>query len=143
MSAEEHEQFSGAKQAEVDKFVAAEALQALPPHLRPNRSQALRMRWVSTWKKKEDGTLKPKARAVVVLGFLDPDYANRPTFAPTMTRQSRQVPLQWAANHKALVHKTREMYLQLFFRGENLKGSSTSFQHKKYTELRIYQQKAS
>ena len=104
MSAEEHEQFSGAKQVEVDKFVAAEALQALPPHLRPNRSQALRMRWVLTWKKKDDGTLKPKARAVV-LGFLDPDYANRPTFAPTMTRQSRQVLLQWAANHHALVHK--------------------------------------
>ena len=103
MTQSEHEQFKGAKQAEVDKFIAAEALQALPPHLQPSKSQALRMRWVLTWKKVEDG-VKPKARAVV-LGYLDPDYANRPTFAPTMTRHSRQLLLQWAANKQAHVWK--------------------------------------
>ena len=104
LSQEEHEQFQGAKQVEVDKFIASEALQALPPHLRPNKEQALRMRWILVWKKKEDGSVKPKARAVV-LGYQDPDYANRPTFAPTMTRQTRQVLLQWAANHQAEVKK--------------------------------------
>ncbi|CAK9063413.1 Retrovirus-related Pol polyprotein from transposon TNT 1-94 [Includes: Protease [Durusdinium trenchii] len=104
LSQEEHEQFQGAKKVEVDKFIASEALQALPPHLRPNKEQALRMRWILVWKKKEDGSVKPKARAVV-LGYQDPDYANRPTFAPTMTRQTRQVLLQWAANHRAEVKK--------------------------------------
>ena len=104
LSSEEHEQFKGAKKVEVDKFIAAEALQALPPHLQPSREQALKMRWVLTWKKSEDGGTKPKARAVV-LGFMDPDYQNRPTFAPTMTRHSRQMLLQWSANHKCKVKK--------------------------------------
>lgn len=103
MTHEEHEQFKGAKQSEVDKFIAAEALQALPSHLQPSKSQALRMRWVLTWKKVDDG-VKPKARAVV-LGYLDPDYANRPTFAPTMTRHSRQLLLQWSANQQTSVWK--------------------------------------
>jgi len=104
MSAEEHDQFKEAKKVEVDRFIAAKALQALPPELRPDRQQALRMRWVLTWKKKEDGSLKPKARAVV-LGYLDPECAHRPTFAPTMTRHSRQLLLQWAANRRARVQK--------------------------------------
>ena len=104
LSQEEHEQFKGAKSIEVDRFIAAKALEAIPEGLRPNRQQALKMRWVLTWKKKDDGGVKPKARAVV-LGYMDPDYANRPTFAPTMTRHSRQLFLQWAANNKALVQK--------------------------------------
>ena len=54
------------------------------------------MRWVLTYKTGEDGSTKPKARAVI-LGFLDPDYANRPTFTPTMTRSSRQLLLQYCA----------------------------------------------
>lgn len=88
MSQEEHQQFRDAKKLEVDKFIAAQALQAIPKELQPNKTQALRMRWVlMTWKKKDDGGVKPKARAVV-LGYMDPDYANRPTFAPTMTRYS-------------------------------------------------------
>ena len=103
MTHEEHEQFKGARQSEVDKFIAAEALQALPSHLQPSKSQALRMRWVLTWKKVDD-SVKPKARAVV-LGYLDPDYANRPTFAPTMTRHSRQLLLQWSANQQTSVWK--------------------------------------
>ena len=108
MTKEEHEQFKGAKQVEIDKFLAAEALKTLPKHLQPNRDQAMKMRWVLTWKKTEhpDGTTsqKPKARAVV-LGYMDPQYAYRPTFAPTMTRHSRQLLLQWAANGKHQVRK--------------------------------------
>ena len=123
LTAEEHEQFKGAKQTEVGKFVGAEALEALPPHLQPSKSQAMRMRWILTWKKTEDQGLKPKARAVV-LGYQDPEYAHRPTFAPTMTKQSRQLLLQWAANNECSVKKgdvsgaflqgrefTRDMYV--------------------------------
>ncbi|CAK9006036.1 Retrovirus-related Pol polyprotein from transposon RE1 (Retro element 1) (AtRE1) [Includes: Protease RE1 [Durusdinium trenchii] len=104
LSALEHEQFAGAKKIEVDKFIAAEALQALPEHLQPARHQALRMRWVLTWKHSEDGSSKPKARAVV-LGYMDPEYQHRPTFAPTMTRHSRQMLIQWASNHGCQVKK--------------------------------------
>ena len=54
------------------------------------------MRWVLTYKDDGQGGQKPKARAVV-LGYMDPDYQNRPTFAPTMTRNSRQMLLQYCA----------------------------------------------
>ena len=104
MDAAEKKSFEQAKHTEVKKFLAAKAMEALPSHLRPNRAQALRMRWVLTYKLQEDGSRTPKARAVI-LGFLDPDYANRPTFAPTMTRASRQLLLQHAAWKKLTVWK--------------------------------------
>ncbi len=104
LSKEEHEMFKGAKQTEVNKFIAAEALKVLPENLQPSKQQAMRMRWVLTWKKLEEGGVKPKARAVV-LGYQDPEYAYRPTFAPTMTRHSKQLLLQWAANNQHQVAK--------------------------------------
>ena len=93
---EEREGFRNAKTAEVKKFLSAKAMEALPPDMIPDRNQALKMRWILTYKVAEGGTTKPKARAVI-LGYQDPDYANRPTFAPTMTRNSRQLLLQLAA----------------------------------------------
>ena len=96
MTEEEKQSFKQAKEVEVRKFVAAKALEALPPEARPSRDQAVRMRWVLTYKLQEDGTKKPKARAVL-LGYMDPDYHNRPSFAPTMTRHSRQLLLQFCA----------------------------------------------
>ena len=96
MTASEREGFSGAKSVEVRKFLGAKAFEALPPGLVPDKEQALRMRWILTYKQTEDGGTKPKARAVI-LGFQDPEYANRPTFAPTMTRTSRQLLLQYSA----------------------------------------------
>lgn len=104
LSKEEHEMFKESKQTEVDKFIAAEALKVLPPELQPSKQQAMKMRWVLTWKKLEEGGAKPKARAVV-LGYQDPEYAYRPTFAPTMTRHSRQLLLQWSANNNHTVAK--------------------------------------
>ena len=96
MTPEEKLNFSQAKGVEVRKFVAAKALEALPPEARPSRDQAVRMRWVLTYKLQEDGTKKPKARAVL-LGYMDPEYHNRPSFAPTMTRHSRQLLLQFCS----------------------------------------------
>ena len=93
MTPEEKEKFKGAKAAEVRKFLSARALEALPPEMRPDKSQAVRMRWVLTYKTDDSGGQKPKARAVL-LGFQDPEYSSRPTFAPTMTRTSRQLLLQ-------------------------------------------------
>ena len=104
MDAEERKRFSLAKDVEVRKFLAAKAFENLPPDKRPNKSQALRMRWILTYKEAEDGSKKAKARAVV-LGYMDPQYESRPTFAPTMTRNSRQLLLQLCAWKKFACYK--------------------------------------
>lgn len=96
MDAEEKRAFAGAKAAEVKNFIAAKAFECLPPHLQPPREQAVGMRWILTWKVKDDGTTKPKARAIL-LGYQDPGYEHRATTTPVMTRQSRQMVLQVAA----------------------------------------------
>ena len=62
------------------------------------------MRWILTWKTREDGTKKAKARAVL-LGYQDPAYEHRATTAPVMTRQTRQLLLQLAANRGWQVQK--------------------------------------
>ncbi|CAE7255758.1 RE1 [Symbiodinium sp. CCMP2456] len=104
LSDEERLQFEGAKAIEVKNFVAARAFEALPESLRPSKEQAIHMRWILTWKQREDGTMKAKARAVL-LGFQDPGYAHRSTTAPVMSRQSRQLLLQQAARRKWSVFK--------------------------------------
>ena len=74
------------------------AFEALPPDLQPDKSQAVRMRWILTWKTcPETGNTKAKARAVL-LGYQDPEYERRATTSPVMTRQTRQLLLQMAAN---------------------------------------------
>ena len=92
MSDDELAQMKTAKLSEVKKFIGAEALEVLPVHLQPDRSTAMRMRWVLTWKRDESGTRSAKARCVI-LGYLDPEYANRQTTAPTMSRTTRQLML--------------------------------------------------
>ena len=104
LSAEDKEKFKGAKAAEVRNFIAAKAFEALPPHLRPSPEQAISMRWILTWKQLDDGGVKPKARAVL-LGYQDPCYEHRSTTAPVMTRLTRQLFLQAAANLKWKVAK--------------------------------------
>ncbi|CAE6922027.1 RE2 [Symbiodinium sp. CCMP2592] len=97
MSDEERKLFREAKMIEVKNFVAAKAFETLPEALKPPKEVAVGMRWILTWKVKEDGTSKPKARAVL-LGYQDPSYEHRATTAPVMTRQTRQLVLQVAAN---------------------------------------------
>ena len=104
LSPEEQAEFRGAKQVEVKNFLSADAFEALPKHLQPSREQAVGMRWVLTWKLKDDGTRKAKARAVL-LGYQDPCYEHRSTTAPVMTRQSRQMLLQMAAWKRWRVRK--------------------------------------
>ncbi|CAE7662420.1 RE1 [Symbiodinium sp. CCMP2592] len=104
MTAQELEAFQGAKAIEVKNFVASKAFETLPEHLKPDRSQAIGMRWILTWKLKEDGSRKAKARAVL-LGYQDGSYEHRATSSPVMTRQSRQLILQMAAWRKWQVQK--------------------------------------
>ena len=109
--------FRHAKAKEVKNFIVAKAFQSLPSHLKPSKSQTLKMRWLLTWKLddspgpdeplKRDASgnpLKPKARAIV-LGYMDPLYEFRPTSSPTMTRTTRQLFLQNCANAKFTVEK--------------------------------------
>ena len=96
MTPEEKEAFSGAKAIEVNNFIAARAFEALPTEKRVKREDAVKMRWILTWKQREDGSKKPKARAVL-LGYQDPLYEHRSTASPTMTRQTRQCQFQVAA----------------------------------------------
>ena len=72
MTPEERKQFDLAKSIEVTNFLAAKAFEALPakPSLFVERMQ-WNMRWILTWKVKDDGTKKAKARAVLQ-GFQDP-----------------------------------------------------------------------
>ena len=97
LTEEEKEQFRKAKLVEVNNFIASKAFEALPADRRPAKSQAVHMRWILTWKLKEDGSRKAKARAVL-LGYQDPLYEHRSTTSPTTTRQSRQLHLQVAAS---------------------------------------------
>eukprot|EP00435_Cladocopium_sp_Y103_P059364 s526_g21.t1 len=104
MTPDEYRQFQEAKQKEVKNFIAARAFEALPAEMRPNREQAIGMRWILTWKKQEDGSQKAKARAILK-GFQDPNYENRSTTTPVMTRQTRQMLLQLAAWRRWRVKK--------------------------------------
>ena len=100
----EREEFRQAKAVEVKNFLAVEAFEALPEELKPALSQAISMRWILTWKLKDDGTTKAKARAVL-LGYQDPAYEHRQTTSPVMTRQTRQLLLQASANKQWKVYK--------------------------------------
>ena len=104
LSEKERKEFSEAKDIEVRNFVASQAFEALPAHLQPSREQAVHMRWLLTWKLREDGSKKAKARAVL-LGYQDPLYEFRNTTAPVMTKQTRQFLLQLAANENWDVYK--------------------------------------
>ena len=44
------------------------------------------MRWVLEYRLDENENKKPTAR-ILILGFLDPDYENRPAASPTMTEK--------------------------------------------------------
>ena len=101
---EERRLMNEAKQVEVKKFIAAEALEVLPSHLQPSRSDAMRMRWVLTWKRSDSGERTAKARCVI-LGYLDPNYAFRQTAAPTMSRTTRQLLLCLSSALGFKVHK--------------------------------------
>ena len=100
----ERESFQGAKAIEVKNFVASKAFEILPDHLKPDKSQAIGMRWILTWKLREDGSRKAKARAVL-LGYQDSGYEHRKTTSPVMTRTTRQALLQLSAWKRWKVQK--------------------------------------
>ena len=99
MDSETKARFRLAKLTEVKKFLSSKALEAIPLDKQPPKEAAMRMRWILTWKTDHAGETSPKARAVI-LGYQDPLYEERVTYAPTTTRHTRQLMLQYAACKK-------------------------------------------
>ena len=54
------------------------------------------MRWILEYRLDENENESPEAR-IVILGYLDPDCENRPAASPTMTRNTRQLLLQFGS----------------------------------------------
>jgi hypothetical protein len=77
LTKEELAEFQSAKAIEVTAFLAAKAFEALPPDLKPDMSQVVKMRWVLALEN-TIFTKRAKARAVL-LGFQDPKYSERAT----------------------------------------------------------------
>ena len=96
MSLEERKLFDPAKQKEIKNHVVNNVLEKLEPHEKPPRESIVRMRWVLEYRLDENENKTPKAR-IVILGCLDPDCENRPAASPTMTRNTRQLLLQFGA----------------------------------------------
>ncbi len=101
LTKEHFEAFSGAKGKEVNKFLVNKVLETLPPEFQPPPELILRMRWVLEYK----GDPETEAARIVVLGYLDPDYENRPAASPTATKTTRQLCFQYAAWRKFTAHK--------------------------------------
>lgn len=104
LSKEDFEKFQQAKGIEVSNFLAAKAFEALPPENRPNKDQVIHMRWILTWKLKDTGEYKAKARAILQ-GYQDPGYEYRATTTPVMTRQTRQLMLHTTAQNRWKLQK--------------------------------------
>ena len=50
LTPEEKLAFQGAKQVEVNNFIAAKAFEALPQGYKASKADAVKMRWILTWK---------------------------------------------------------------------------------------------
>ena len=62
--------------------------------------EAMRMRFVLTWKKDPEEPSGKKAKArLVVLGFQDPHLGKEKTCSPTLNRRSKQMLLQIVVQH--------------------------------------------
>ena len=104
MTPQEKIEFGKAKNVEVTNFLSAKAFEALPEGYRAKKEDAIRMRWILTWKSLPNGGSKAKARAVL-LGYMDSHYEQRATASPTTTRQTRQIQLTIAASKGFTTHK--------------------------------------
>jgi len=97
LTPEEKELIRTAKGKEIKEFLK-EAVRLQQGEI-VDPSKVMKMRWVLTWKKNDDGTTKGKAR-LVVLGFQDPHLGTENTSSPTLNRRSKQLLLQIVVQNK-------------------------------------------
>ena len=95
---EEREMINQAKGKEVREFIKEHVVERIAADEKIPPEQIMRMRWVLTWKRQEDGTKKGKAR-LVVLGFEDPYLGSESTCSPTLNKRSKQILLQVCVQH--------------------------------------------
>ena len=105
LTVEEAKEFAKAKGTEVRNFISSSCFEAVRGK-NPEEEEILGMRWLLTWKYGEQypGGCKAKARGVI-LGYQDPNYAERPTSAPTPTRSGRQLFWQYCSWKKFKIRK--------------------------------------
>jgi hypothetical protein len=93
LTPEEKELIRTAKGKEIKEFLKEAVVAQLQAGETVDPNDVMKMRWVLTRKKNDDGSLKGKAR-LVVLGFQDPHLGTEHTSAPTLNRRSKQLLLQ-------------------------------------------------
>ena len=100
----ERQEFTAAKQSEVNNWLKTETLTKMFRDQVPHE-QILRCRWILNWKPldptdtaNQGRTHKAKAR-IVVLEYMDPQIEEIPRDSPTLSRTSRMVILQLIASH--------------------------------------------
>ena len=90
LSPEQKAEFDKAKQAEISQWLATAAVRrAIGP---VPQDRLVQMRWVLTWK--DSGAAKGR---IVLIGYQDPDLHKLQSSAPTMSRRTRQVCLQYSS----------------------------------------------
>ncbi|CAE7259381.1 RE2 [Symbiodinium sp. CCMP2456] len=88
-----------AKAAEVQSWVGSKVARAANIPVAPD--EALKMRWVYTFKAVPEDSSKIKAKArIVVLGFSDPSLLERDTSSPALTRTSKMLLLNLASSRR-------------------------------------------
>ena len=90
LNPDEKEKFKKAKESEVSQWLAASAVRRALGPIPADR--LVQMRWVLTWK--DNGQAKGR---IVLIGYQDPDLASIRSTAPTMTRRTRQLALQYTS----------------------------------------------
>ena len=93
LTPEEKELIRTAKGKEIKEFLKEAVVARLQQGETVDPNEVMKMRWVLTWKKNDDGSTKGKAR-LVVLGFQDPHLGTEHTSSPTLNRRSKQLLLQ-------------------------------------------------
>ena len=88
LNPEQRQAMTEAKHAEIQSWISNKVVKAALPHITPE--QALKMRWIYTFKAAEPGKVKAKAR-IVILGYSDPALLEQETSAPAMTKQSKML----------------------------------------------------
>ena len=90
LDAEGKQKFQAANEAEVSQWIAQSAVKrAIGP---VPQGRMVQMRWVLTYK--ESGAAKGR---IVLIGYQDPDLATMQSAAPTMSKRTRQLSLQYSS----------------------------------------------
>ncbi len=104
LTAGEKEMMAHAKGREIKYFLKEHVVSKLQEGEIVPKDQIMRMRWIVTWKRQEDGEKRGEAR-LAVLGFEDPFLGQEDTCLPTLQNCSKQMLLQICAQNNWKLQK--------------------------------------